>query len=166
MLSDKMIKRLNSHINVEFYSSNLYLQMSAWCELKGLDGCAAFLRAQAQEELEHMHRLFKYVHETGALPLIGEIKAPPTEFSSVSALFRQVFEHEKEITGRINVLVSNAISESDHSTVNFLQWYVAEQHEEEHTIQQILDKIEIIGEEGSGVFFIDKAVGGMIRQGK
>jgi len=166
MLSKKMIQQLNSHINVEFYSSNLYLQMSAWCEVKGLDGCAAFLRAHAQEELAHMHRLFKYVHETGALPLLGDIKAPPSEFASVGDVFRQVFEHEQHITSRINELVSSAIGESDHSTVNFLQWYVSEQHEEEHTIQQILDKIEIIGEDGSGVFFIDRAIGGMAGGGK
>ncbi len=164
MLSDKMIQQLNSHINLESYSSNLYLQMSAWCEVKGLDGCAAFLRAHAQEETEHLHRLFKYVYETGAMPILGEIKAPPTEFASVSDLFHKVYDHERSITGRINDLVSSALKENDHSTVNFLQWYVSEQHEEEHLFQQILDKIKIIGEEGRGVFFIDKAIGGMLNQ--
>lgn len=161
MLSKTMVGKLNDHVNLEFYSSNLYLQMSAWCEVKGLDGCASFLRSHAKEELGHMYRLFDYIHETGALPILGEIKAPPTEFKSIGELFQKVYDHERFITGRINELMSAAIKEGDHSTVNFLQWYVAEQHEEEHVFSQILDKIKIIGEEGSGLFFIDRAIGGM-----
>lgn len=164
MLSKSMVENLNDQITLENYSSNLYLQMSAWAELKGLDGTAAFLRAQAKEELGHMHRLFKYVHETGALPVIGAIAAPPTEFQSVGSLFQKVLEHEKLITGKINTLMQRAIAENDHSTANFLQWYVTEQHEEEHTIQQVLDKIQHIGEGGSGVYFIDRAIGGMSRK--
>jgi ferritin len=159
MLSKAMVDNLNEQIQLESYSSNLYLQMSAWAEIKGLEGCAAFLRSQAQDELVHMQRLFKYVYETGSLPLIGAIKAPPTKFKSISEVFRQVHEHEKLITGKINALMSLAIKEQDHSTANFLQWYVAEQHEEEHTMQKILDRISNIGEAGSGVYFIDRAIG-------
>jgi len=159
MLSKAMVNSLNNQIGLESYSSNLYLQMSAWAEVKGLEGCAAFLRAQAQDELAHMHRLFKYVYETGALPVIGAVNAPPTAYKSVSEVFQKVYEHEQFITGKINDLMSQAIKEKNHSTVNFLQWYVAEQHEEEHTMQKILDKIKNIGETGSGVFFIDRAVG-------
>jgi ferritin len=165
MLSKDMVDSLNNQIQLESYSSNLYLQMSAWAEIKGLEGCAAFLRTQAQDELEHMHRLFKYVYETGALPVIGSIKAPPTEYKSISEVFQQVHEHEMFITGKINDLMNLALGEQDHSTANFLQWYVAEQHEEEHTMQKILDKITNIGESGSGVYFIDRAIG-MIAGGK
>jgi len=161
MLSKAMVDNLNKQIQLESYSSNLYLQMSAWAEVKGLEGCAAFLRAQAQDEQVHMHRLFKYVYETGALPLIGTTKAPPTEFKSISEVFKQVFEHEQLITGKINALMSLALKEQDHSTANFLQWYVSEQHEEEHTMQKILDRINNIGEAGSGVYFIDRAIGMM-----
>ena len=159
MLSKTMVDSLNAQIQLENYSSNLYLQMSAWAELKGLEGCAVFLRAQAQDELAHMNRLFKYVYETGSLPLIGAMKAPPTKFKSISDVFQQVNDHEQFITGKINDLMTQAIKEQDHSTVNFLQWYVAEQHEEENTMQKILDKIKNIGETGSGVYFIDRAIG-------
>ncbi len=164
MLSKSIVTKLNDQITLENYSSNLYLQMSAWAENKGLDGSAAFLRTQAKEELEHMYRLFKYVHETGSLPIIGGIEGPPTEFKSISDLFQQVLDHEKMITGKINALMDSALKENDHSTANFLQWYVSEQHEEEHTIQQVLDKIHNIGESGSGVYFIDRAIGGMLRK--
>ena len=66
MLSNKMVDLLNKQINLEFYSSNLYLQMSAWCEYKALESCAEFLRLHAEEEMTHMNRLFKYVADTGA----------------------------------------------------------------------------------------------------
>lgn len=164
MLSKAMVKKLNEHVALEFYSSNLYLQMSAWADLKGLEGCAAFLRAHAQEEMGHMQKLFDYVNETGAMAVIGKIEAPPCEFNSVGQLFQEVFEHERSITGKINQLVSAALKEQDFSTFNFLQWYVSEQHEEEYLFQQILDKIKIIGEKESGVFFIDRAVAQMMRK--
>lgn len=164
MLSDTMISRLNEQIHFEFLSSNLYLQMSAWCDKRGYDGCAAFLAAQSEEELGHMRRLFKYVQETGSMPILKAMEAPPTEFESIGKLFKLVAEHEATITREINKLVSLATKEEDFSTLNFLQWYVAEQHEEEYLFQQILDKIEIIGEEGSGVFFIDQAIGRMAHE--
>ena len=163
MLSKAMVKQLNEHISLEFYSSNLYLQMSAWADLKGHEGCTAFLRAHAQEEMGHIHKLFNYVNETGAMAIIGEIKAPPSDYSSVGELFQKVYEHECFITGKINQLVAAALKEQDFSTFNFLQWYVSEQHEEEYLFQQVLDKIKIIGEKGSGVFFIDRAVAEMLR---
>jgi ferritin len=164
MLSKVMIAKLNEQIDLERYSSSLYLQMSAWAEINGMPGSAAFLRAQASEELEHMHRLFKYVYETGGLPVLGAIKAPPTDFPSISVMFQQVFDHEKSITDKINKLMDSAMTEKDHSTVNFLQWYVSEQHEEEHTMQQILDQINHIGESESALYFIDRAIGGMLRR--
>ena len=156
MLSEKMLKALNEQINLEFYSSTLYLQMSAWCEFKALDGCAKFLRAHAAEEMEHMHRLFTYVNETGSLAEVGQIDAPPIDFKSINDVFQETYKHECFITGKINQLAKIAQEEDDFSTFNFLQWYVAEQHEEEKLVKSIIDKIEMIGP--NGLFFIDKEV--------
>lgn len=160
MLSDKMLAALNDQINLEFYSSNLYLQMSAWCEYKALDGCAKFLKSHAAEEMEHMQRLFNYVNETGGLALVGKIDAPPSEFESISDIFQQTYEHEVYITSKINRLAKTAQEEDDFSTFNFLQWYVAEQHEEEKLFKSIIDKIEMIGPQG--LFFIDKEIESMV----
>ncbi|UTW04958.1 non-heme ferritin [Amphritea atlantica] len=161
MLSDNMLEKLNNQINLEFYSSNMYLQMSSWAESKGFDGCAEFLSLHADEEMQHMKRLFTYVNETGSMARIGAIEAPPEEFSSIKDLFEKVYEHECLITTEINGLAHTAFTNQDYSTFNFLQWYVAEQHEEEKTFKGILDKIEIIGEDGKGLFFIDKEIGQM-----
>ncbi len=98
MLSQTMVEQLNEQINLEFFSSNLYLQMSAWCEDKGFEGAAEFLRAHAVEEMEHMQRLFTYVSETGSMPILGAIDAPKHDFASLGDVFRETFEHEQMIT--------------------------------------------------------------------
>lgn len=96
MLSQAMVEHLNEQINLEFFSSNLYLQMSAWCEDKGFDGAAEFLRAHAVEEMQHMQRLFTYVSETGALPILGAIAAPRHDFASLGEVFRETYQHEQK----------------------------------------------------------------------
>ncbi len=162
MLQQEIIDKLNEQINLEFYSSNLYLQMSAWCEYKGLLGCARFLHQHAQEEMMHMQRLFTYVNQTGALAKLGQIAAPPAHWDGVRQVFQDTYEHECLITQKINELADVAFRHKDYSTFNFLQWYVAEQHEEEALFKGILDKIEIIGTEGKGLFFIDQEVGKLV----
>lgn len=156
MLSPELVDKLNHQINLEFYSSNLYLQMAAWAEWKGMPGIGRFLRAHAAEEMQHMQRLFDYVSETGALPILGAIEQPQAEYASVAVLFETIYEHEKTITRAINELADAAFSSKDFSTFNFLQWYVAEQHEEESLFSGILDRIRLIGTEGSGLFHIDR----------
>ena len=162
MLTDKMLDKLNDQINVEFYSSNLYLQMASWCEAKGLEGCADFLKSHADEEMGHMHRLFTYVNECGAMAKLGAIDAPPTDFADIDAVFEETLRHEKYVTGKINELADTAFSEKDYSTFNFLQWYVAEQHEEEKLFNTILDKMRIIGTEGRGLYHFDQEIAKMI----
>ncbi len=158
MLSNTMIERLNQQINMEHYSANLYLQMSAWCDHQGLSGSAAFLKQHAAEEMEHMHRLFCYVSETGALPLVGALKAPPVQYKNLAEVFKATYEHELEVTRSINALVAAALAEQDFSTFQFLQWYVSEQHEEEHLFKGILDKIDVIGIDGRGLYFLDEEI--------
>ncbi len=158
MLSQAMIDRLNEQINLEMFSSHLYLQMSSWCAYQALDGCATFLSQHADEEMLHMRRLITYLQETGALAIVGGMDAPPKDFDSLQDLFGKIYAHEQFITGKINELVHLATVESDYSTVQFLQWYVAEQHQEEFLFKGILDKIKLIGTEGQGLFFIDREV--------
>ena len=158
MLSQAMTDRLNEQINLEMFSSHLYLQMSSWCAYKALDGCASFLSQHADEEMMHMRRLITYLQETGALAIVGGMEAPPKEFNSLQDLFEKIYIHEQFLTGKINDLVHLATTESDYSTVQFLQWYVAEQHQEEFLFKGILDKIKLIGTEGQGLFFIDREI--------
>jgi ferritin len=160
MLDPALVDKLNDQINLEFYSSNLYLQMSAWCEHESLPGAAAFLKSHADEEMLHMQRLFRYVTETGAMPRIGAVDDPGSDFDTIEDVFAATFAHEQRVTRSINDLADAAFTSKDYSTFNFLQWYVAEQHEEESLFAGILDRIRLIGTrligtEGRGLFHID-----------
>jgi len=156
MLTNEMTARLNDQLNLEFYSANLYLQMSAWCGDKGFEGAAAFLKEHSREEMQHMQRLFDYLSDTGSMPVLGSIAAPPVSFNSLAEVIEQTYEHEKLITGKINELAHYAMTSQDYSTFNFLQWYVSEQHEEEKLFKSVLDKLALVGSSGNGLYFIDK----------
>lgn len=161
MLSQKIIDCLNQQINLEIYSSHLYLQMSSWCAHKSLSGCATFLSQHADEEMAHMRRLLDYLQETGAYAIINGMQAPPKDFDSLKVMFEKIYEHEQLVTSKINNLVHLANIETDYATLQFLQWYIAEQHQEEFLFKSILDKIKLIGTEGQGIFFIDREIGNM-----
>jgi len=161
MLSENLLQKLNTQVNIEFFSSNFYLQLSAWCDHQGLSGSAKFLKAHANEEMEHMHKIFDYIQDTGALPLLGAIEKPEMNVATLKDVFEQTYKHEKFITSCINELVDITLQEKDYSTFNFLQWYVAEQHEEEKLFKSILDKIDIIGLDGRGLFMVDREIGNL-----
>ena len=161
MLSKKLAKKLNDQINFEYYSSNVYLQMSAWAEFNALPGTAAFLKKHAAEELTHMHRIFNYVNETGTLALVGKMDAPPTEFKSIAEVFDEVLAHEKLVTKKINDITAAAWEDKDFATFNFLQWFVDEQHEEETLVQGIVDKINLIGSDKRALYLIDRELAQM-----
>ncbi|NBI12075.1 non-heme ferritin [[Haemophilus] felis] len=159
MLSQNVIDLLNKQMNLEFYSSNLYLQMSAWCEQNGFEGTAKFLAEHAAEEMQHMRKLFTYLGETGALAIVEQIDAPAHQYASLKEVIQTTYEHEKLITQKINELVGKTFEEKDYSAFNFLQWYVAEQHEEEKLFSAILDKLELFGNDGKALYLIDKDLG-------
>ncbi|HKM97444.1 MAG TPA: non-heme ferritin [Buttiauxella sp.] len=156
MLKAEMIEKLNEQMNLELYSSLLYQQMSAWCSFHSFEGAAAFLRRHAQEEMEHMQRLFAYLTDTGSLPRINAIPAPDQDYDSLDKLFSATYEHEQLITHKINELAHAAMTSQDYPTFNFLQWYVSEQHEEEKLFKSVLDKLSLVGKSGEGLYFVDK----------
>ena len=161
MITKQMLQKLNEQIGLEFESANIYLQMSSWCAANGLDGCATFLREHTTEEMGHMMRLFDYVSEIGEMAIIPEIPKPRHEYENVRDLFAATLEHERFITSKINELVAAAFEAKDFSTFNFLQWFVAEQHEEEALFKKVLDLVDMVGHEGRGLYYLDKEIVGI-----
>ncbi|MFH7319304.1 ferritin [Desulfurivibrio sp. D14AmB] len=155
MFSKKMEKSLNQQVNAELYSSYLYLSMSAYFSEINLAGCAHWMRLQAQEELLHGLKIYDYINERGGRALLASIEAPPQKWDSPVAVFENVLAHEQKVTGMINKLVDQAISEKDHATNNFLQWFVAEQVEEEASANEALQKMRLAAKEG-GLFILDQ----------
>jgi len=156
VLSNKMVKALNKQINNEIYSAYLYLSMSAYSTFKGLKGFANWFMVQYQEEMTHAMKIYDYVNDQGRQVKLMTIAQPPTEFGSPLEMFEKTLEHEKFVTKCINDLVNLAVREKDHATNIFLQWFVTEQIEEEANDNEIISKLKLVGNEGNGLFMIDK----------
>ena len=159
MVSKKMIDALNNHMNEEFYSSYLYLAMAAHFEDKNLNGFANWFKLQSQEEYGHAMKFYGYINQVRGKVSLKAIKAPKSSWKSIMEAFKQTFDHEKHITGLINKLVRQAIQEKDYATNNFLQWFVTEQVEEEATVEEIINKLELVGDAKSGLFMLDRELG-------
>lgn len=158
-LKENIEKALNEQVNAELYSSYLYLSMSAYYQSKGLTGFANWMRVQAQEELYHAIKLYDYINERGGRPVMMPISAPPKEWDSPLHVAREQLKHERYVSDLINKLLDLTIEEKDHAAMNFLQWYIKEQVEEEDTATDMVNKLSLIGEEGNGIFMLDKEVG-------
>ncbi|HPG06881.1 MAG TPA: ferritin [Saprospiraceae bacterium] len=158
MISKKMESALNEQMGLEAYASFLYLAMAAWCDHQGLRGCTAFMRRQSDEEKEHMLRIVNYMSTVAGRAVIPAVSQPPQDYDSVRSMFEQVYAHEQKVTKSINHLVQLADEEKDYSTHHFLQWYIAEQREEEDLMRNILDRIRLIGDGSNSLYFIDKEV--------
>lgn len=155
MLSEKMQTALNEQIRMEAESSQIYLAMASWAEIKGFEGISTFMFKQSDEERQHMLKLLKYVNQRGGQAVISALDEPRLDYSSFRTLFRQLYEHEVRVSEAINELVDIALSGKDYATHNFLQWYVSEQIEEEATAKVILDKIDLIGDDKGGLYMFD-----------
>jgi len=156
MLSTNVEKVLNHHINAEFYSAYLYLSMSAWLKSKNLSGFANWMRVQYDEEIFHAMKMFNYVTERGGKVILEAIDTPKTEWRDIIEIFNDSLEHEQKVTARINDLADVATEEKDYATFNFLQWFIAEQVEEEATASALLEKLKLVEGKGSGLFMLDR----------
>jgi ferritin len=159
MVSKKMIDALNNHLNEEFFSSYLYLSMATYFEDKNLNGFASWFKLQSQEEWAHGMKIYEFINQTGGKVTLKAIKAPKTSWKSIMEIFKETLAHERHITGLINKLVGQAMQSKDYATNNFLQWFVNEQVEEEATVEEIINKLEMIGDAKSGLFMLDRELG-------
>ena len=158
MLTKEIEKALNAQITIEAESSQVYLSMASWAETLGFEGVAEFMYAHSDEERMHMLKLIKFVNERGGHAKISTLKAPPVSFGSFKEMFQKLFDHEVMVSASINDLVHITLQEKDYATHNFLQWYVAEQIEEEALARTILDKINLIGDDKGGLYLFDNDV--------
>jgi ferritin len=158
MLSKSIEISLNNQIRIEAESSQTYLSMASWAETHGLEGISHFMYAQSDEERTHMLKLIKFVNERGGHAQITDLRAPKTTYNNFQEMFEELYKHEVFVSESINDLVHIALSEKDYATHNFLQWYVAEQIEEEAQAKLILDKINLIGDDKGGLYLFDRDI--------
>ena len=158
-ISKEMNDALNEQINKELYSAYIYYSMSAWFETQTLTGMAHWMRKQANEEIEHAQKIYKYVNERGGSVIMKAIDAPKTQWKSALEVFRDAYEHEKFVTASIDKLWDKAFSLKDKATMTFLKWFVDEQVEEEAQTSEIVEKLKMIGEAKSALLMFDTALG-------
>ena len=155
-LNKEVEKALNEQIAKEASSSHTYLAMASWAENEGFEGTAKFLYTHSDEERQHMLRLIKFVNERGGKALIPSLSAGEISFSSLFDVFDTLLKHEIAVTNSINEVVHICLEQKDYTTHNFMQWYVAEQLEEEALARTILDKLKLIDGDKSGLYLFDR----------
>ena len=155
MLKKKIQTAFNKQLNAEVYSAYLYWSMSAHFESLNLKGFASWMRIQALEEMTHAEKFFNFINERDGRVTLTQIESPKTEWNSTPEVFQDAYAHEQKITGMINELSNLAASSKDHAAHNFLEWFVAEQVEEENTVRTIVDQLKLVGDNGVGQFILD-----------
>lgn len=155
MLKEPVLKKLNEQLNHELQSAYLYYAMAAYFESINLKGFANWMVIQAQEELSHVARFYAFINDRGARVSFAAVSEPQQDWDSAMDVMVSTYEHECQVSELINETVSLAIAENDHATNTFLQWFVAEQVEEEATADDIVQKLKLIGDNSSGLFMMD-----------
>ena len=159
MLSKTMTEAMNRQVNREFYSSYLYLAMSAYFENENLPGFAHWMRVQSKEESAHALKIYEHIIERGGKAEFLAIEAPKAKWTSGGKIFEEAYAHEQKVTGMINALVELAMAEKDHASFEMLQWFVKEQVEEEKQAFEILNQIKMVGDTPGHLLYLDRHVG-------
>jgi ferritin len=159
MISKTLVDALNDQLKHELYSSYLYLAMSAYCDDQNLPGFAHWMRLQADEEREHAMKFFDFIQDRDGRVVLQSLAQPPREFGSPTGVFEQVLAHEQEVTSLIEQLYRKASAEQDHATHVFLEWFIAEQVEEEKMALQILETLRMAGDDKVGLLMVDRELG-------
>lgn len=159
MLSKSMQEALNKQVQMEAESSQAYLAMASWAEIQpGLQGVTEFFFKQSDEERIHMLKLIRFINERAGFAMIPALEQPMVTFQSLRRVFEEFLKHELKVSDSINDLVHLALTEKDYATHNFLQWYVNEQMEEERVARTLNDKLEMIGDDKSGLYLFDRDI--------
>ena len=156
MTSQKMIKSLNMQLNLEIESSYLYLSMSSYFESIDLKGFAHWMMTQSKEELTHAIKIYNHIITSNKIVILSEIKRPKSQWKSIINAVEDAYNHEVYLTKMIHNMVNLANLEKDHSTFNMLQWFVSEQIEEEDITNNMIKKLKLINNDGTGLFLLDQ----------
>jgi ferritin len=155
-LSSKLEKVLNDQINLEFSSAYAYLGMAAYFERTPFTGFGKWMELQSKEELGHANRFFKYIVERGGKVTLRAIAEPKCDYKSPLEAFKASLGHEQKVSASICAIYELAAAEKDYATLSFLKWFLDEQVEEERNVNDILAKLELVGDNRSGLYQIDQ----------
>lgn len=158
LLSTDIEALINLQIKKEAHSSSIYLSMASWCNQNGFDFSSDYFFIQAEEERQHQLKFFKYVLDMGGNAISPEVTYVKSEYSSFREVFEEALEQEISVTQSIKNIAARCHKEQDYVTLEFLNWFFKEQREEEYKARRALELFDVIGEEGTGRWEIDKHV--------
>jgi ferritin len=152
-------KAVSEQIGKELYAAYFYLAISAHFDHASLLGFSRWMRFQAQEELGHAMRLFDFMNRSGAMPILADVEAPPTDFGPPVSLFERALEHERSVSKMIHELYDLTVQKHDHATQLELNWFITEQLEEENSIGTIVDQLQMAGDNKAAILMLDRELG-------
>jgi len=155
-MDKKLVESLNSQLNFELYSAYIYLSMESYLKSLDLNGFANWMNVQVQEELAHVTKFYTFLHDRNENVEFDALPKPQHKWKSPLDVFEHALKHEKIVSKRINALADLAAKVSDHATLNFLQWFVGEQVEEEANAASIIQQIKLVGD---SLFLLDREMG-------
>jgi ferritin len=159
MISERLEQAMNEQISKEWWSAGIYKAMEAYCASEDLQGFATWFRVQALEELTHGERFFQYITAVGGRAKVLAIPEPKNTYASPLDAATYGLDHERQVTAMINRLVAIAREENDNAAQILLQWFVAEQVEEEANFTSLVKKLKMVEGDGRGVLLLDQELG-------
>ena len=159
MLSDTINTLINQQITKEFFSAYMYLDIANYFEDKGLTGFSSWFKIQAHEELDHGMKFYQYLHDNNEKIILEKIAAPNQHFDSLGDALKESLKHEEYVTSSINKIYEEATNEKDYRTLEFLNWFIKEQAEEEKSAQMLISKMMLFGNEGKSLYLLDQELG-------
>lgn len=159
MLDKKVVELLNQQVNKEFYSAYLYLDFSNYYYDHGLDGFGNWFKVQAQEERDHAMLFIQYLQNNGEKIELGAIDKPQIDKTSPKTVLAETLKHEQYVTGLIHQLYDAAQTVKDFRTTQFLDWFVKEQGEEEKTVENLMKRYELFGDDPKSLYMLDNELG-------
>jgi len=156
MLKPKMEEALNGQVNEELFSAYLYASMVGYFESVNLKGFAHWMRMQVQEEQIHANKIGEFIMARGGRLKLRAVKEPQQDWAGARSVFEAASAHEQHITGCLNALSTLAISEQDHATRTFLEWFITEQVEEEANADNMVQQLKLAGDAPGALFLLDR----------
>ena len=156
MLNKKIAEMINDQINKEFYSAYLYLDFANYYADEGLDGFAHWYEIQAQEERDHAMMLRRYLIDNGLRVTFDAVAKPDKTFADHIAPLQTGYEHEQYVTSLITAIYAEAFAQKDYKTIQFLDWFVKEQGEEEKNADDLLKKMKLFGTDAKGLYALNQ----------
>lgn len=155
MINKEIVELLNKQVNMEWYSAYLYLDIYSYYTDQNLDGFGNWFYVQAQEERDHAMLFIKYLLNNNEKVVLQDIKAPNVSFNNYREPANAAFEHELKVTKSINNIYALASEQKDFRTMQFLDWFIKEQGEEEKSTEDIVKKYDLFGNDAKGLYLLD-----------